>query len=146
MRDIKRLSVVSLGWSGISVPNLPFIIASPQAWFHSMLIPMSDPMFPLGFGPISLALAGIIPFGSEHIWTLMVLAVAGGIFIYQWKRKAVTSDGLLLAFVPLWFSWRSPMNYFALTFFVAWMAAGYLQQQTRTIPPAQTDPLSAILP
>jgi hypothetical protein len=147
-REGYKAALRRLPWMALAflVPNLPFIVASPMAWFHSMLIPMSDPMFPLGFGPISLALAGIIPFGSEHIWTLMVLAVAGLLFIYQWKRKAVTSDGLLLAFVPLWFSWRSPMNYFALIpFFIAWIVAGYLQQQAKAPLPEHVEQMPVIL-
>jgi hypothetical protein len=146
-RDGYKAAFWRLPWMALAflVPNLPFIIASPQAWFHSMLIPMSDPMFPMGFGLISLALAGLIPFGSEHTWTLIVLAVSGILFIYQWKRKAVTSDGSLLAFIPLWFSWRSPLNYFTLApFFVAWIAARYMQQQQAVLPKL-TSPLSAVL-
>jgi hypothetical protein len=147
-REGYKAALRRLPWMALAflVPNLPFIIASPLAWFHSMLIPMSDPMFPLGFGTISLALAGLIPFGSEHVWTLIVLTVTALLLIYQWKRKAVTSDGLLLAFLPLWFSWRSPMNYFALApVFVAWIAANYMRQQEHTRQPELAEHVSDVI-
>jgi hypothetical protein len=147
-REGYKAALRRLPWIALTflVPNLPFIIASPLAWFHSMLIPMSDPMFPLGFGPISLALAGLIPFGSEHVWTLLVLTVTALLLIYQWKRKAVTSDGLLLAFLPLWFSWRSPMNYFALApVFVAWLAASYMRQQAQAGQPELAEHVSDVI-
>ena len=104
------------GWmlATFAVINLPFIIASPIAWFHSILVPMTDPMFPLGYGPITLALSQLIPFGSAHLWTLLVALITLGLLYFQWKRPAITRDGIFLGLVPLWFSWRSPMNYLVL--------------------------------
>ena len=112
------------GWMAatFAVVNLPFIITSPAAWLHSILVPMTDPMFPLGFGPITLALSGLIPFGSPHLWTLMVFGIILGLLYFQWKRPAITQDGIFLGLVPLWFSWRSPMNYLVLIpILVAWV-------------------------
>jgi uncharacterized membrane protein len=106
------------------VPNLPFIVQAPAAWAHSMLIPMADPMFPLGFGPIILMLGKALPVLSPKIWTVLELGSWIALLVYQWRRKAVTSDGLLFALVPLWLSWRSPLNYFALLpMLVLWLTA-----------------------
>ena len=127
------------GWLavGFIVPNLPFIIAAPKAWAHSMLVPMTDAFFPLGFGPIALALSQIIPFGKPGYWTLLVLLVMGGLLLFQWCRP-LPAIGLFLGLLPLWFSWRSPMNYFGLIpVLVAWIAAGYM---VVTPPTAVADP------
>nr|MBA3824939.1 hypothetical protein [Ktedonobacterales bacterium] len=47
------------------------------------------------------------------VWSLAEAAALVGVLIWQVRRRAATADGLLLAVVPLWFAWRSPMNYFA---------------------------------
>lgn|GEM_PF-1080559 len=140
-------------WIGVGflVPNLPFIIASPRAWLHSILIPMTDPLFPLGFGPIALALGRVIPFGTPKDWTLLVLTVFALLLIYQWRRKDITADAMVLAIIPLWFSWRSPMNYFALIpAMVAWivvqrMVAEQKQPQVQVAPEVHMEqPLETI--
>ena len=134
------------GWLVLAflVPNLPFIIAAPEAWAHSMLIPMTDPLFPLGFGLVSLALGGIIPIGTAHLWTALTLAVMVGLLVYQWKRPPITADGIFLGLIPLWFSWRSPMNYFALIpVLVAWIASGYMQAQAAPQPASALPPRRA---
>jgi len=132
------------GWMLLAflVPNLPFIIASPSAWAHSQLVPLTDSLFPLGFGAVTLAMGGGIPFGSPHLWTLAVLVVLAGLLAVQWRRGAPLGESLLLALVPLWFSWRSPMNYFALLpVLAAWVVAGYLAPVLTT-----PEPPPAIIP
>jgi hypothetical protein len=104
-----------LGWSALAflIPNLPFILMSPQAWLHSMFVPMTDPMFPFGFGLITFALSGNLAFGSRGVWTLLELSVFAGLFIFQWRRRHVNSDGMIFGALPLLAAWRSPLNYFA---------------------------------
>ncbi len=138
----------ALGRGGIAaaafvLPNLPFIIASPRAWFHSVMIPLTDPNFPMGNGPIMLAAKGIIPFGSSHFWLALVVIVLGAFLLLQWKRPSITSDGLLLSLVPLWFSWRSPMNYFNLIpVFAAWIAVTHIMaQRTKAVEPPHHEAL-----
>jgi hypothetical protein len=117
------------GIAGIAflVPNLPFIIASPGAWLHGILIPMTDHNFPLGFGPITLALSGNIPFVSPLLWLGLVVLAYAAFFVYQWRRQAVTSDGLIFALLPLMLSWRSPMDYFdVIPIFAAWIAITHI--------------------
>lgn len=112
-------------WMAVAfiVPNLPFLLASPGAWLHSLIIPMTDPMFPLGFGPITLALSGVIPLETPHTWMLLVIGLMVVLFAMQWFRPAILSDGLLFSLLPLWMSWRSSMNYLAvLPILASWLA------------------------
>lgn len=114
-REGGRAALVRAGWLalGFLIPNLPFIIAAPGAWFHSLLVPQTDAFFPIGYGLIDLALGGIVPTGSSHIWTALEVAALIGLLSYLYRRRAITADGLWLALIPLWLAWRSPMNYFA---------------------------------
>ena len=104
-----------LGWSALAflIPNLPFILLSPQAWLHSMFVPMTDPMFPFGFGLITFALSGNLAFGSRGVWTLLELSAFAGLLLFQWRRRHMNSDGLIFGALPLLAAWRSPLNYFA---------------------------------
>ncbi|MBA3823665.1 MAG: DUF2029 domain-containing protein [Ktedonobacterales bacterium] len=137
-------------WLGLAfaVPNLPFILQAPGAWAHSMLIPMADPMFPLGFGPIILMLGKALPVLPAKVWTVLELGSWIALLVYQWRRKATTSDGLLFALVPLWLSWRSPMNYFALVpMLVLWLTARMHdapQSQAATTRAAAEDELATL--
>lgn len=103
------------GWAalGFLLPNLPFIILSPVDWFRSIWLPLIDPMFPIGVGSIALAFGGLVPILSAHLWTVAELAVFAALLYLQYRRRGSMPDGLLLALVPLWFAWRSPLNYFA---------------------------------
>ncbi len=93
--------------------NLPFIVLNPVAWFQSVLVPATDPFFPLGFGPISLALSRDIPFGPHILWSVMEFGVWAGLIAWAWFRPISNNDLPLIAPLALWFGWRSPMNYFA---------------------------------
>jgi hypothetical protein len=101
--------------AGFIIPNLPFIIFSPAAWLNSIFIPMTTRMFPLGIGAITLALGGIIPIGTERAWSCLVIIVTGVILGYLWhyRKRDIILSSLCLALIPLMFSWRSPINYFA---------------------------------
>ena len=117
---------------GFLVPNLPFIIMSPSAWLHSIVVPLTDPMFPLGFGMITLGLSKAIPLGVPAMWTLLSLLLLLGFFVLQWRRRTITADGLLFALVPLWFAWRSPVNYLALLpVLAAWIAVSHYAHNTQ---------------
>ncbi len=93
--------------------NLPFIILSPVAWFQSVLVPATDSFYPIGFGPISLALSRDIPFGPHILWSGMEFGVWVGLIAWAWFRPVNRNDLPLIAPLALWFGWRSPMNYFA---------------------------------
>ncbi len=130
-------------WSALAflLPNLPFILASPVEWFKSIWLPLTDPMFPIGVGAVALAFGGLLPILTPHIWTLLEVLVFGGLLVSQYRRSTIVPDSLLLALVPLWFAWRSPLNYFAwMPLMAAWLAATQLSLGTRLarIRPAET--------
>jgi len=124
-RDGWRAALRRSGWMAAAfiLPNLPFMLRSPGAWLHSMVIPMTDPEFPLGFGPINLGLSGVVPLGTPRGWMFLVVGLMLALLAFQWLRRSVTSDGIFLSLLPLWISWRSPMNYLALLpVLAAWVA------------------------
>lgn len=132
------------GWAALAflLPNLPFILMDPVVWFRSIWVPLTDPMFPIGIGAIALAFGGLVPILTPHVWTLLEISVFAGLIAFQARRRAITSDGLLLALTPLWFAWRSPLNYFAwLPMLAAWLIAQHLAaqaQQAAVAPPARS--------
>jgi hypothetical protein len=138
-------------WSAASfvVLNMPFLIASPGAWLRGLLVPQADPLFPIGYGLISLGLSGVVPLVSSHLWTALEFAAWSALVLWQWRaRSARMEDGLLLALIPLWLAWRSPMNYFALIPALAlWIVATRARtasQADHATPPADSPDPAAL--
>jgi hypothetical protein len=113
-REGARRTLQRAGWllAGFVVLNLPFIALSPGAWLRGLLVPQTDPLFPIGYGAMALGLAGALPL-HPLLWTALEATALAGALVWHWRRP-IPGNGLLLALVPLWFAWRSPMNYFAL--------------------------------
>ena len=105
-------------------PNLPYLIASPGAWLTSMALPVSDPLFPMGMGLITLSLGGWLPFLPTLAYSALALVtLAGALWAYARWRPQLGEAALLLALLPLFFAWRSPANYFAIAPWLALYAA-----------------------
>jgi hypothetical protein len=115
----------TLRWSALAggaflVPNLPYIIASPVAWFTSLWVPMTASLFPAGMGFIDLATGHVLPYLPPHVYALLELAVLGAaLWAYARWRHALADSALLLALIPMLFAFRSSPNYFA---FAPWLA------------------------
>lgn len=106
------------------VPNLPFIIANPSAWWHSLWLPQSAPLFPMGMGVIALFTGHLLPYISPKFFTLLELLAlcAALVAAARWRDKL--GDGLiLLALIPLLFAFRSLPNYFSIAPWIALYAA-----------------------
>lgn len=116
-----------LGWreafrrSGIIVAvfalmNAPFILQSPVAYAWSIGGPVADPMFPLGIGIIALFVSNGLPVLPKIAFTLMELgAWVGGAALWLRSRPIATAAaGAVLGALPLFFAWRSLVNYFYL--------------------------------
>ncbi len=131
-REGWRAALARAGWLALAFValNLPFIVASPVAWARGLFVPLADPLFPIGYGLVSLGLSSVAPLITSHVWTALELVVMLGLLAWQWRRRDPTpADALLLALVPLWFAWRSPMNYFAfLPALALWVVASRLAQ------------------
>lgn len=104
--------------------NLPFIIAGPQLWINGVTSPMTDPMFPLGSGLITLVTSGLVNIQSSLPFTVLegLTFIAGIVWYFKYARK-YPQTGPLLAIVPLFFAWRSMYSYF---FYADLIALAYI--------------------
>jgi hypothetical protein len=93
--------------------NAYFIAIDPAVWLQSVASPMTEPMFPLGVGFISLATSGLINVQTSLPFTIMelVVLIAGAAWYFR-NCKRYPEAGLLLAVLPLFFAWRSLWTYF----------------------------------
>ncbi|HLY30656.1 MAG TPA: hypothetical protein VKQ36_06485, partial [Ktedonobacterales bacterium] len=108
-------------------PNLPYIIASPGVWLTSMTLPVSDPLFPMGMGVITLALGGWLPFAPAMFYAVgSLLALGLMLWVYARWRPWLSEAALLLALIPLLLAYRSPANYFAIAPWLALYATARL--------------------
>ena len=74
---------------------------------------MTDPMFPVGVGIVSLVTSGIVNITSSLPFTVIeAIAFIGGLLWYISNAKRYPFAGPILAVLPLFFAWRSPLNYF----------------------------------
>ncbi|MBE3560954.1 MAG: DUF2029 domain-containing protein [Ktedonobacteraceae bacterium] len=93
--------------------NLPFILWNPQAWLAGVLAPLADPMFPLGVGLISLSTSHLLPFLPQQIYTVLLGSVLLLMLAWYWRIcREHPEAAMLLAIIPLFFSWRSLPSYF----------------------------------
>lgn len=98
-----------------SVINGPFIVQSPGAYVTSLAGPMSDPMFPMGVGIVALFVANIVPLIPKFAFTLAELAAWGGALVTASRvRILAPAAGAVFAALPLFFAYRSLVNYFYL--------------------------------
>ncbi len=118
--------------------NAPFLVASPNAWASSMLLPVTEPAFPGGIGLITLAQGGVMPLWPTWVYT--TLEVASYLVLLAWfsaqQIRAKDGDalsriaawGLVLAPLPLLFGPRSLISY---TMFLPSLAlAAFFQQRS----------------
>jgi hypothetical protein len=92
-----------------------FILKSPGAYFSSIMGPMSDPMFPMGIGVISLFVSGVLPMAPKIAFSIAELVAWGGSVYAFWRsRLLLPASVAALGALPLFFAWRSLVNYFYL--------------------------------
>lgn len=97
------------------VTNGLFIMKSPGAYLSSLLGPMADPMFPMGIGVISLFVAGVVPLAPKFAFGVAELAAwAGSVYAFWRSRFLIPASVAALGALPLFFAWRSLVNYFYL--------------------------------
>ncbi len=85
-----------------------------------MALPVSEPLFPMGMGFITLPLGGWLPFLPAPVYAIgEALALGCALWAYARWRRWLGETALLLALTPLLFAFRSPANYFAIA---PWLA------------------------
>jgi hypothetical protein len=135
---LKKLLYATAVIAGIFLAmNLPFAVMDLRLWFSSLMSPMTDPMFPLGVGAITLVNGGLLDIRSSLPFTVGEVFVFAVALIWYYRNcRRYPQLGPMLAILPLFFAWRSLWNYF---FYSAIMAlAGQLaagEEQTVTLEP-----------
>jgi uncharacterized membrane protein len=94
------------------LPNLPYIIASPHAWFSGVLTPFVKNMVPSGQGLISLTLFAHLGGGSLFAYTLG-LAFVGLLllFVFVGTYPLLRPATFMLPTIAYMFGARSQTNY-----------------------------------
>jgi hypothetical protein len=114
-----------VGLAVFLLPNLPFLLASPRAWWTSLWIPMTDPLFPVGIGIVQLSTSHLLAYAPRAFYALLELVALGvGLWIFNRWRTRIGAGALVLALLPLFFAFRSTPNYFAFAPWLALYAAG----------------------
>lgn len=130
---------VAITLVGFLVPNLPYVIASPGAWWASLWLPQSEPLFPMGMGVIALFTGHLLPYIAPRFFTLMeFLGMGAALFAAVRWRRYLGDATLLLGLIPLLFAFRSLPNYFGVAPWIALYAANmayraYASKQTISV-------------
>ncbi len=106
--------------------NAPFALRDPAAWLAGITAPVREPMFPRGAGLIFLATGGGLPLLPPLAYALLEGGMTLGLLAVAWRaRRSSPQAGIVLAYVPLFFAWRSLFSYFfLLPLFAAGAVAG----------------------
>lgn len=95
------------------VPNAPFLLAAPDAWGRSMLLPVSLPVFPSGIGLIALARGGLLPLWPSPVYAALELlafaAALAWVAFRLWRRSELA---LVAGLLPFALAWHSTAGYF----------------------------------
>ena len=109
----KSLSATAIVFGAFLAINIPFIIDDPGLWLSSLIAPMTDNMFPLGVGIISLVSSGVLDIRSPLIFSILEIGVAVVAIIWYFRNcRRYPHAGPVLAVLPLFFAWRSLWPYF----------------------------------
>jgi hypothetical protein len=93
--------------------NAWFIAIDPNLWLTSLLAPMTDNLFPLGIGVVTLVTSGLVDIQSPLIFTVMEGTVFILAIIWYFRNcHRYPHTGPILAMLPLLFAWRSLWSYF----------------------------------
>lgn len=93
--------------------NAWFFASDPGLWLSSIFAPVTENMFPLGVGMISLVTYGVLNVPSPLIFSILELSVfALALIWYFFYCRRYPDTGPILSILPLFFAWRSLWGYF----------------------------------
>jgi hypothetical protein len=125
--------------------NLPFFMADPGAWIAGVGTPLLEPMFARGAGLVFLGTSGVIPLLPPVVYLAMeILAIAASLVGAWVFRHRAPEVGIVLAFVPLFFAWRSLFSYFFLLPLFAAAAVARMPLGSLSVEEAQRGGVSAL--
>jgi hypothetical protein len=107
---IRRAAIVAVA---ALVPNLPFMIDNPAAFFDGVGAPMLGALAPYGVGFVRLGLDGPFPLLPRAVYGLLAAVSFVTMLAILWRFwRSVPIGALIFPFVPLYLAWRSLQNYF----------------------------------
>jgi hypothetical protein len=96
------------------VPNAPFILADPRAFWAGVTAPTLAPLEPYGVGLIRFALDGAIPLWPRGVYGALAVAALAGLLVVLWREwRSLPNAAVVFPSLVLWFGWRSLQNYFS---------------------------------
>jgi uncharacterized membrane protein len=123
-----------------AVFNLPFIMAGPSLWFDSVISSMKDPLFPSGWGVVTLVLQGWINIESPLFFTILEASVFIAVITWYWRNaRRYPYMGIILPVLPLFFAWRSLWPYF---FFIDIILLVVVMQEYKQMKETSNSPLT----
>jgi hypothetical protein len=124
-RAARYLAVVL---AALMIPNLPYLFASPSAWFKGVFTPAFANMVPTGQGSISLSLYLHFGGGSMTAYTVAAVLVFALIVVAFVGTYPLLRGGFfMLPSLAFFFADRSNMNYFISLIPVAFMASATVE-------------------
>jgi uncharacterized membrane protein len=113
MGDKKAVAVLLMTAAVFFVTNAAFIFRDPGLWMNSVLAPMTEGMFPIGVGIITLVTGEVLDIRSSLPFGILELVVfLAGLVWYYFNCRRYPHTGLVLSVLPLFFAWRSLWGYF----------------------------------
>ena len=109
----KVLAVAGIIGGVFVAANAWFFVSDPALWVSSILAPVTDKMFPMGVGIITLVSSGLVPIHSGVIFDILeVGAFVLAIVWYYFNCHRYPDTAPMLSVLPLFFAWRSLWGYF----------------------------------
>ena len=99
--------------AAFAVPNLPFVVADPAAYWKGVTEPILGALEPAGVGLVGFAVGGVIPLLPRGIYGVVSVLVFGALLWLLARRwRDFPNVALIFPSISLWFAWRSLQNYF----------------------------------
>jgi len=100
--------------AAFAIPNLPFVVASPAAYWNGVSAPLLADLEPYGVGFVRFAMDGVLPLLPRGAYgALSILVFVGLFWILARRWRDLPNAALIFPSVSLWFAWRSLQNYFS---------------------------------
>jgi hypothetical protein len=109
----KTLGVIGVVVGVFIAANAWFIAADPSLWLSSIFAPVTEKMFPLGVGIITLVTGGLVTVDSPLLFSIIEIGVfALALVWYYFNCRRYPDTAPVLSVLPLFFAWRSLWGYF----------------------------------
>jgi hypothetical protein len=107
---LRRAAIVAVA---ALLPNLPFMIDNPAAFFDGVGAPMLGALAPYGVGFVRLGLDGPFPLLPRAVYGALAAISCVTLLAILWRFwRSLPIGALIFPFVPLYLAWRSLQNYF----------------------------------